>query len=76
MEKTIKIETNTLLAECLTRMLAEEIINQREWAKTDKHPNMTKTRERIIEQCKEAIKQIENQGIKPYAPNGLYYEYL
>lgn len=76
MEK-VTIEIDALLASCLQRMLVDEVDNQREWIIDDKkygHDHES-TRLEIIEQCKDAMKQLERQGIEQHWKDGLIGEH-
>ena len=70
-EKKIKItiEVSPLLANCLQRMLVEEMENQERWSfeeERDYGKTDHKLRERIIENCEEVREQLANQGFPKY----------
>ena len=75
----VKIEMTELMAGVLTRLLVDEIDNQRDWIEEDKERHFPdkhiEVRERIIAECMELIGKIEKQGITPYFKDGLHYTF-
>ena len=68
-EKKITVELTTLLANCLQRMLVEEMENQEKWIVEEEQEfgkSDHETREKIINECDDLRTQLEEKGIKKY----------
>ena len=67
--KKIKLEISELVANCLQRLIADEIDNQKGWYQDDLHDgfeSLLKTRKTIIHEMNELADAIEKQGIQKY----------
>ena len=64
----IKLEVNELVANCLQRMIVDEIDNQKRWYQKDIDDGLeflvNKTRKRIIHAMNELADDLEKQGIQ------------
>ena len=70
----VKLEISELLATCLTRMLYDEIANQKRWLREEEKfgenlSTIDETRNKIIEECEQVREELAKQGI------GKYYRY-
>ena len=71
----VKLEISELLATCLTRMLYDEIANQKRWLREKEKKfgenlsTIDETRNKIIEECEQVREELAKQGI------GKYYRY-
>lgn len=65
----IKLEVTALMGNILSRLLVVEIEYQKKWIEEEKEcfkiPHQP-VRKRIIEQCEELLKDLENEGIQRY----------
>ena len=68
--KKIKLEISELVANCLQRLIADEIDNQKGWYQDDLDNGIEfrtgETRKRIIHDMSELADDLEKQGIKKF----------
>ena len=66
----IKLEVSELVANCLQRMISDEIDNQKGWYQDDLDDGIEfrtgETRKRIIHGMNELADELEKQGIQKY----------
>ena len=67
MEKKVQIEISDLVAQCLQRMVYEEIQNQKWWKSEDEAVSVKNPiRDTIIEEMEELREQLKEKGFPKY----------